>query len=58
MSNPFISVIIPCRRIDKYVKECLNHCLKLDYQNFEIILLPNDKPEQKLSFDGFGQTFN
>jgi len=51
MSNPFISVIIPCRRIDKYVKECLNHCLKLDYQNFEIILLPNDKPEQKLSFD-------
>lgn len=51
MSGPFISIIIPCRRIDKHVKECLNHCLKLDYQNFEIILLPDDKLEQKLSFD-------
>ena len=51
MSNPFISIIIPCQRIDKHTKECLNYCLKLDYQNFEIILLPDDKPKQKLSFD-------
>lgn len=50
MSNSFISIIIPCRRIDKYVKECLNHCLELDYQNFEIILLPDDELEGKLSF--------
>ena len=39
---PKISIIIPCRNIDDYTKECIRGCLKLDYDNFEIIVLPDD----------------
>lgn len=51
MSNPFISIIIPCRKVDEHVKECLSHCLKLDYKNFEIILLPDDEPKQAIGLN-------
>lgn len=38
-----VSIIIPCKNVDAYVKECIAHCKKLDYDNYEMILLP-DKP--------------
>jgi cellulose synthase/poly-beta-1,6-N-acetylglucosamine synthase-like glycosyltransferase len=38
-----ISVIIPCREIDKYAEECIKGCLNLDYSNYEIIVLPDSK---------------
>lgn len=41
-----VSIIIPCRKIDEYTKECIKHCRRLDYANFEIILLPDDAPER------------
>jgi cellulose synthase/poly-beta-1,6-N-acetylglucosamine synthase-like glycosyltransferase len=37
---PF-SIIIPCKEVDDYTRECLDHCKQLDYSNFEIILLPD-----------------
>jgi len=39
--NPFISIIIPCKEIDSYAKECVNHCKQLDYPSYEILLLPD-----------------
>ena len=36
-----ISIIIPYRIFDKYLEECLDGISKLDYKDFEIILLPD-----------------
>ena len=44
--NPLVSIIIPCREIDSYARECVRHCRQLDYRDFEIILLPDDKGEK------------
>jgi len=38
MENPKVSIIIPSRRFDPMTEKCINECLKLDYDNFEIIL--------------------
>ena len=44
MESPEVSVIIPCKSIDRYVKECVERCLNnLDYKNVEIIVLPDKK---------------
>ena len=45
--KPIVSVIIPCKDVNDYVKQCLDQCLKLDYKNFSIILLPDSKTKQK-----------
>jgi len=38
---PFVSIIIPCKNVDDYTRECVEHCKLLDYDAFEIILLPD-----------------
>jgi cellulose synthase/poly-beta-1,6-N-acetylglucosamine synthase-like glycosyltransferase len=43
--NPMISIIIPCRKIDNYTRECIEYCKKLDYDNYEIIVLPDNLSE-------------
>ncbi len=40
-SSPPVSIIIPCKKIDMYVKECIEHCKRLDYKNYEILILPD-----------------
>src|SRR3989344_6348206 len=40
--NPLVSIIIPCREIDFLTQKCINKCLELNYDNFEIIVLPDD----------------
>lgn len=42
MSRPLVSIIIPCRTIDELARESVSSCRKLQYENFEIILLPDD----------------
>ena len=42
-----VSIIIPCRGIDGYTRECINHCGRIHYKNYEIILLPDSRPEEK-----------
>jgi len=37
-----VSIIIPCKEIDDYVRECVKHCRQLDHGSYEIILLPDD----------------
>ncbi len=41
MPKAFVSIIIPCKGIDEYTKECISCCGRLEYDNFEIILLPD-----------------
>jgi cellulose synthase/poly-beta-1,6-N-acetylglucosamine synthase-like glycosyltransferase len=44
--NKSVSIIIPCKEINEYTKECIQHCLALDYPDYEIILLPDDFTEK------------
>ena len=43
--NPLISIIIPCKDVDNYARECIKHCKQLNYDSCEIILLPDDSEE-------------
>ena len=40
-SKSLVSIIIPCKEVDEYTRECIEVCRQLDYSNFEIILLPD-----------------
>ena len=44
-SKPLVSIIIPCKDVDDYTRECIEYCRRLDYPNFEIILLPDYSTE-------------
>lgn len=39
---PFFSIIIPFKKIDTYVAECIKWCNNQRYRKFEIILLPDE----------------
>src|SRR3990170_6230267 len=43
--NPLVSIIIPCKDTDDYTRECIKHCKQLNYDSYEIILLPDDSKE-------------
>ena len=47
IEEPFVSIIIPCREFDKFTRECIKHCLDLNYSNYEIIVLPDNAPNDK-----------
>ena len=47
LSIKLVSIIIPCKVVDNYTKECIDYCRHLDYPSFEIILLP-DHPVQTM----------
>jgi len=44
--QPLISIIIPCKEVGQYAKECVEYCKRLDYGNYEIILLPDSALEK------------
>lgn len=46
--NPKISIIIPCKNISEYTRQCIEACLELEYSNYEILVLPDT--EAKMSF--------
>ncbi len=48
MNDQKVSIIIPCKEVDSFVRECIQHCLKLNYEDFEIILLPDNPAEEDL----------
>jgi len=41
-----VSIIIPCKEIDSMTIKCVSECLKLDYKDFEIILLPDESSKK------------
>jgi len=42
----FVSIVIPCKEIDAYTRQCVDYCRKLDYEDFEILLLPDHESEK------------
>lgn len=43
-----VSIIIPCKSLNSYVKECVSKCLEIDYPSYEILILPDyDKNEER-----------
>lgn len=50
MKNPFVSVIIPVRSINDYIiKENLPAHNKITYDNFEMLILPNEPSPQNVT---------
>ena len=45
-----VSIIIPCKKIDEFTERCIKECLKLEYDNYEIIVLPDDKESKKYNW--------
>lgn len=43
-----VSIIIPCRYIDSLTEKCIKECLNLDYDNFEIIVLPDSSQDSHI----------
>lgn len=41
-----VSIIIPCKEIDVYTKQCIECCKTLNYKDFEILLLPDNASEK------------
>jgi cellulose synthase/poly-beta-1,6-N-acetylglucosamine synthase-like glycosyltransferase len=39
MTGKMVSIIIPVKRSNAMLTECVEHCLRLDYPDFEIIVL-------------------
>jgi len=37
--------VVACRAIDSYTKECIRECLKLNYPQFELLVLPDHAEE-------------
>ena len=44
---PKISILIPTKNNHKLLKRCLDSLKKLDYENYEIIIIDNDSTEEK-----------
>lgn len=39
--NPRVSIVIPCKRIDARTKDCIGQCMKVDYPDYEVLVLPD-----------------
>lgn len=37
-----VSIVVPFKKDNPYIRECLDHCLALEYPDFEVILLPDE----------------
>ena len=44
----FVSIIVPFKKFNSFVGDCVQYCNNLDYSNYEIILLPDE--DEKLQF--------
>ena len=45
MKNPFITVIIPVYKVEKYLRKCLDSVIDQDYPYLEIILVDDESPD-------------
>ncbi|MBZ9578238.1 glycosyltransferase [Patescibacteria group bacterium] len=43
---PFVSIIIPLKKINEYIRESMAYILNLDYDKFEIILFPDESSKE------------
>ena len=38
------SIIIPVKEINDYLRESIPHLLALEFQDYEVLILPNEEP--------------
>ncbi|MFZ5424764.1 MAG: glycosyltransferase [Patescibacteria group bacterium] len=50
---PKFSIIIPVRSVNDYLKENIKHLKKLDYDNFEVLIILDDQPTYKVKDSRF-----
>ncbi|MBL7196983.1 MAG: glycosyltransferase [Candidatus Omnitrophica bacterium] len=43
MKEPRVSIIVPFTSLNNYAFKCIEHCLSLNYSNFNLILLPDGR---------------
>ena len=43
--SPLVSIIIPCREPDEQVRDCVQRCLALDYDNLEVLVVADAAAE-------------
>lgn len=46
-----VSIIIPVKAINDYVREAIPHHMNMTYQNFEILIFPDDPTEETFPYD-------
>ncbi len=46
--KPAVSVIVPCYKVDKYLKQCLDSIVNQTFENIEIILVNDGSPDNSL----------
>ncbi|GFP27224.1 glycosyltransferase [Candidatus Hakubella thermalkaliphila] len=42
--KPYFSIIIPVRAFNNHLYESMEHCRELNYENYEIMVLPDEEP--------------
>ena len=52
-SNPLVSIIIPLKKINDYIKEETEYLLEQTYKNFELIILPDFCYEEEIDLEIF-----
>lgn len=48
MNNPLVSIIIPVYKVEKYISRCIDSILSQTFQNFEIILINDQTPDNSI----------
>lgn len=43
MQYPKVSVVIAVKKLNDYLKQCIDTCLKIDYPDYEILVFPDKK---------------
>ena len=51
-----VSIIIPVKKINEYINESISHISGLDYDDFEVLILPDDGDLSEISFSQEGLT--
>lgn len=52
--DKLVSIIIPLKKINDYIKEETKYLLEQTYKNFEVIILPDSFSEEEIDLDIFG----
>ena len=46
--KPYFSIIIPVRAFNDHLYESIEHCREMNYQDYEIMVLPDEEPMEHL----------